>query len=166
MMVDFHKELSDRSVIHRYFSPVPLRTRTSHERLISKCSIDYYNEMALVAEHLDCTGKAGIAGVARMIREDTGNRAEVAFLVADRFQRRGLGRFLVDRTIEIAKKAGLASIEGILLFENAEMRKLFQSVGFKFGEPELSVYSAKLMLNRDGPRHVDLGFELVLRDSG
>ena len=26
--------------------------------------------------------------------------------------------------------------------------------------------AAKLMLTRDGPRHVDLGFELVLRDSG
>lgn len=26
--------------------------------------------------------------------------------------------------------------------------------------------AAKLMLTRDGPRRVDLGFELVLRDSG
>jgi LacI family gluconate utilization system Gnt-I transcriptional repressor len=26
--------------------------------------------------------------------------------------------------------------------------------------------AAKLMLTRTGPRHVDLGFELVLRDSG
>jgi LacI family gluconate utilization system Gnt-I transcriptional repressor len=26
--------------------------------------------------------------------------------------------------------------------------------------------AAKLILTRDGPRHVDLGFELVLRDSG
>jgi LacI family gluconate utilization system Gnt-I transcriptional repressor len=26
--------------------------------------------------------------------------------------------------------------------------------------------AAKLMLTRNGPRHVDLGFELVLRDSG
>jgi LacI family gluconate utilization system Gnt-I transcriptional repressor len=26
--------------------------------------------------------------------------------------------------------------------------------------------AAKLMLTRDGPRHVDLGFELVLRDTG
>ncbi len=26
--------------------------------------------------------------------------------------------------------------------------------------------AAKLMLTRTGPRHIDLGFELVLRDSG
>ena len=150
MVVEFHRNLSERSVYYRYFSPLTLRVRTSHERLIGNCFIDYEREMALVAERVDADGKPMIAGIARMIREDNGITAEVAFIVVDRFQRKGLGGYLMDRTIEIARKEGLSSLQGVLLFENLEMRKLFESRGFKFGEPEYGVWSAKLELNQRG----------------
>lgn len=146
MIVDFHHHLSERSVYYRFFSPLELTFRTSHERLITKCFIDYDREMALVAEHTTAEGKPEILGIARMIREHTGNSAEVAFIVADKFQRKGLGRFLMNRTIEIARNEGLASLHGVLLFDNAEMRKLFEKVGFKFEEPESAVSSARLEL--------------------
>ena len=81
-----------------------------------------------------------------MIREHTGNSAEVAFVVADHFQRKGLGRYLMQKTIEIARQEGLSSIHGVLLFENSEMRKVFENVGFKFHEPEAGVSSAQLRL--------------------
>ena len=50
MMVDFHKELSERSVYLRYFQPLKFSQRTAHERLTRICFIDYNREMALVAE--------------------------------------------------------------------------------------------------------------------
>jgi acetyltransferase len=146
MIVKFHKQLSERSVYYRYFSPLELSFRTSHERLITKCFIDYDREMALVAEHKDADGNSEILGIARLIRDHTGNSAEVAFVVADKFQRKGLGRFLMEKTIEIARNEGLSSIHGVLLFDNSEMRKLFESVGFKFGEAESNVSSARLTL--------------------
>jgi acetyltransferase len=146
MIVAFHRHLSERSVYYRYFSPLELSFRTSHERLITKCFVDYDREMALVAEHTDSDGRSEILGIARMIREHTGNSAEVAFVVADKFQRKGLGRYLMDQMIEIARKEGLSSIYGVLLFDNAEMRKLFEKVGFKFGEADSGVSSARLKL--------------------
>jgi len=146
MIVEFHRHLSERSVYYRYFSPLELSFRTSHERLITKCFIDYDREIALVAEHIGKDGKAVIVGVARMIREHTGNSAEVAYIVADNFQRKGLGTCLMQKTIEIAKQEGLSSIHGVLLFENSEMRSLFERVGFKFDEPESGVSSARLTL--------------------
>ena len=146
MIVKFHKQLSERSVYYRYFSPLELSFRTSHERLITKCFIDYDREMALVAEHTGSNGNSEIVGVARMIREHTGNAAEVAFVVADNFQRRGLGHYLMERTIEIARKEGLSSIHGVLLSQNAEMRKLFETVGFKFADGLTEVSSAELRL--------------------
>jgi len=146
MIVDFHHHLSERSVYYRFFSPLELSFRTSHERLITKCFIDYDREMALVAEHAGGDGKPQILGIARMIREHTGNSAEVAFIVADKFQRKGLGRYLMERTIEIARKEGLSSLHGVLLFDNSDMRKLFEKVGFKFEEPESAVSSARLVL--------------------
>ena len=146
MIVDFHHHLSERSVYYRFFSPLELTFRTSHERLITKCFIDYDREMALVAEHIGTNGKPEILGIARMIREHTGNTAEVAFIVADKVQRKGLGRYLMDRTIEIARREGLSSLHGVLLFDNSEMRKLFEKVGFRFEEPEAAVSSARLEL--------------------
>ena len=146
MMVKFHRQLSERSVYYRYFSPLKLSLRTSHERLITKCFIDYDREMALVAEHTDANGEAEISGIARMIREHTGNSAEVAFIVADKFQRQGLGTYLMEKTIEIARKEGLSSLRGVLLPQNAEMRRLFERVGFKFAEAVSDVSSAELEL--------------------
>jgi acetyltransferase len=146
MVVAFHHHLSECSVYYRYFSPLELSFRVSHDRLITKCFIDYDREMALVAEYTGTDGRLGIVGIARMIREHTGNGAEVAFVVADNYQRKGLGRYLMDKTIEIARKEGLSELHGVLLFENAEMRKLFEHVGFQFGEPESGVSSARLVL--------------------
>jgi acetyltransferase len=146
MIVRFHKQLSERSVYYRYFSPLELSFRTSHERLITICFIDYDREMALVAEHTDADGGSEILGIARLIREHTGNSAEVAFIVADKFQHKGLGLYLMERTIEIARKEGLSSIHGVLLFDNAEMRKLFKDVGFKFDESVSGVSSARLSI--------------------
>ena len=146
MMVEFHRHLSERSVYYRYFSPLELSFRTSHQRLITKCFIDYDREIALAAEHIGGNGKSEIVGIARMIREHTGNSAEVAFIVADNFQRKGLGSYLMRSTIEIARQEGLSSLHGVLLFENSEMRKVFEKVGFRFGEPEAGVSSARLTL--------------------
>ena len=146
MMVDFHRHLSERSVYYRFFSPLELSFRTSHDRLITKCFIDYDREIALVAEHIAKDGKVVIVGVARIIREHTGNSAEVAYIVADNFQRKGLGTYLMQKTIEVARQEGLSNIHGVLLYENSEMRRLFERVGFKFGEPEAGVWSARLTL--------------------
>lgn len=146
MMVNFHKLLSERSVYYRYFSPLELSFRTSHERLITKCFIDYDREMALVAEHRDNQGSPEIVAIARMIREHTGNSAEVAFIVADKFQRQGLGRFLMEKTIDIARNEGLSSIHGVLLSDNADMRKIFEQVGFRFSDGMSEVASAELTL--------------------
>ena len=50
-MVKFHESLSERTVYLRYFDPLKLSVRTSHERLARICFIDYAREIILVAEH-------------------------------------------------------------------------------------------------------------------
>ena len=51
-MVDFHHQLSETSVYMRFFLPLKLDFRVSHERLFTKCFIDYDREIGLVAEYL------------------------------------------------------------------------------------------------------------------
>jgi acetyltransferase len=142
MMVEFHHQLSEQSVYFRYFAPLKLESRISHTRLITKCFIDYDRELALVAEHIDKDGARHIAGVARMIRNHSGNDAEVAFIVADQYQNRGLGSYLLDCIVDIARKEGISRLEGTLLAENLNMRDLFVKAGFHVGVPQERVITA------------------------
>src|SRR5579864_4036762 len=143
LVVEFHQQLSDRSVYFRYFHPLKLDVRVAHQRLITKCFIDYDREMALVAEQ-DEGGKRQIAGIARMVRNHSDSGAEVAFIVADKFQKRGLGSYLLERLIAVARREGVTYLEGAMLAENYNMKDIFSHAGFRFGSPEEGTVSATL----------------------
>lgn len=148
MVVEFHHQLSDRSVYFRYFHPLKLDTRVAHERLITKCFIDYDREMALVAEHDaehdDERGAHHIAGIARMVRNHSDQGAEVAFLVADKYQHRGLGSHLLGSLMTVAQREGVTYLEGAMLSENYNMKDIFSRAGFRFGLPEDGTIAARL----------------------
>lgn len=146
LLVELHQQLSDSSVYSRYFLPLKLDVRISHERLLNKCCIDYDREIALVAEYTDGDGRRHVAGIARMIRRHAENIAEVAFLVVDKFQNRGLGTYLLERTIEVARSEGVGVLEAATLSENFNMKEIFVRAGFRFTPPESGVVSARLEL--------------------
>jgi acetyltransferase len=147
LMVDFHHQLSETSVYMRFFLPLKLDFRTSHERLFTKCFIDYDREIAIVAEYTDEEGKRRMAGVARLIRKHSDNSAEVAFLIADKFQNRGLGTHLLERMIEIARQERISALEGATLSDNYNMKDMFGRAGFRFSPPEDGVVTAILHLD-------------------
>jgi acetyltransferase len=145
LMVDFHHQLSETSIYMRFFSALKLDVRVTHERLMTKCFIDYDREMALVAEYTDDKGRH-LAGIARMVRNHSGNGAEVAFLVADKFQNRGLGTYLLERTMYVARKEGVGSLEAATLSENFNMKDMFVKAGFRFSPPDNGVITASMEL--------------------
>lgn len=145
LVVEFHHELSDQSVYLRYFHPVKLDVRVAHERLIQKCFIDYDRELALVAEHSD-GGVRHIAGIARMVRNHSDQGAELAFIVADKYQNRGLGSHLLGCLIAVARREGVAYVEGAMLAENYNMKDMFSRAGFRFGVPSDGTIEARLNL--------------------
>src|SRR5215510_3598511 len=144
LVVEFHHQLSDQSVYFRYFHPIKLDVRVAHERLITKCFIDYDRELALVAEHADEHGARHIAGIARMVRNHSDQGAEVAFIVADQYQHRGLGSHLLQCLIAVARCEGVAYLEGAMLAENYNMKDIFSRAGFHFGPPLEGTISATL----------------------
>jgi acetyltransferase len=146
LLVQFHHELSDRSVYMRYFHPVKLDMRVSHQRLITKCFIDYDHELALVAEYTAEDGTRQIAGIARLVRGRSGDHAEVAFVVVDKFQNRGLGSRLLERMIAVARIEGIKKLEGEVLSDNYNMRDMFTRQGFHFEEPDSGTVAAWLEL--------------------
>ena len=111
-MVKFHETLSERSVYLRYFHLMNLEQRITHERLTRICFIDYDREMALVAERRNPeTGESEILGVGRLTKIHGTREAEVAVLVSDNWQGRGLGKELLSRLLVVgggreARQAG------------------------------------------------------------
>ena len=132
LMVKFHQNLSDRSVYLRYFYPINLEKRISHERLARICFIDYDREMVLVAERTDeKSGEKEIIAVGRLNKLRGVNDAEYAVTIDDRFQKMGLGTTILQTLVEIAKQEGLDRVVADILPENTGMQKVGEKVGFK-----------------------------------
>ena len=130
-MVQFHGTLSERSVYYRYFHLINLEQRTAHERLIRNCFIDYDREMALVAERRKTsTGETEILGVGRMSKVFGTNEAEIAVIVSDAWQGRGLGKELVARLVSVGADEKLDRLIADILPENTEIQRVCEKLGF------------------------------------
>jgi RimJ/RimL family protein N-acetyltransferase len=55
--------------------------------------------------------------------------AEIAFLVEDRWQGRGIGTAMARMIMQEARDLGFAEVRASLLFDNARMRRLLTSLG-------------------------------------
>jgi acetyltransferase len=133
LMARFHATLSDRTVYLRYFASLSLSARVAHERLLRICFGDYDREMVLVAERRDSqTGKLTIIAVGRLSKlRGHKNEAEVAVLVADAFQNRGLGLELLRRVISVARDENLSSVSSEMLRDNLSMQVISKKMGFQ-----------------------------------
>ncbi len=135
LMVKFHETLSDRTVYLRYFASLSLSSRTAHERLARICVSDYEHEMVLVAEYAEYrdrqTGELHILGVGRFSKLRADREAEIAVVVSDPYQHRGLGTELLRRLIHIARERKLCRIVAEMLRDNLAMQVIFRNLGFR-----------------------------------
>ncbi|WP_018656580.1 GNAT family N-acetyltransferase [Actinomadura flavalba] len=104
----------------RYFSAKPYPPRRVVERFC-----DPWHGLTLVAEGPD----GSLLGMAHLIHVLDPGVAELAFLVEDDWQGRGLGSALVRLLVELARDRGLAELRATTLSENARMRRLLTRMG-------------------------------------
>ena len=90
--------------------------------------VDFKNHVAIVAV-ADEGGRQTIAGGGRYIVFEAG-RAEMAFVVIDAWQGRGIGSLLLRHLTKIANASGLDELTAEVLPENTAMRKVFEKFGF------------------------------------
>jgi acetyltransferase len=132
LMAKFHETLSDRTVYLRYFSSLSLKRRVSHERLLRICFGDYDREIVMVAERADpVTKEHEIVGVGRMNRLRDKDQAEVAVLVSDHYQNRGLGNELLRRVVQIAKAEKISQVSAEMMPDNVAMQRIVKHLGFR-----------------------------------
>ena len=130
-IVRFHETLSERSVYLRYFHLMNLEQRTTHERLTRICFIDYDREMALVAERRNPeTGESEILAVSRLMKIHGTKDGEVAVLVSDKWQGKGLGKELLARSLLVAAGEKLARVTADILPDNRDVMRICEKLGF------------------------------------
>ena len=134
-LVHFHKTLSERSVRFRYWSPMKLDDRISHDRLVRICFNDYDRELALVALDPNESTTPSIIAVARLSKTHGLPEAELAVIVTDAWQRKGLGAVLVKQLMQFAKTEGIEKMRARILAENEGMHRLLNKSGFQFSTP-------------------------------
>jgi acetyltransferase len=91
--------------------------------------IDYDKEMALVAITKENDRDIAI-GVGRYVILPDGLTCEFALVIADSWQKRGIGFKLVSNLVDIARSSGLKTMEAEVLAENSRMLSLAKGLGF------------------------------------
>ena len=76
-----------------------------------------------------------VAAVVRLSRVHATDAMELSLVVADAWQRRGIGRELVVSAITVARAEGASEIVARLSPENRPMRSLLVEAGFSFAGP-------------------------------
>jgi GNAT superfamily N-acetyltransferase len=117
---EMHERCSLETRRMRYFSAKPY---------LPQRAIDLFCEPAhgltLVAEGPD----GSLLGLAHLIHVVDPGVAELAFLVEDAWQGRGLGRALAESLLVVGRERGLVELRATALSENVPMRRLFTSLG-------------------------------------
>jgi acyl-CoA synthetase (NDP forming)/GNAT superfamily N-acetyltransferase len=117
-----HGRLSERTRYLRYFGAYPRIPDKDLHRFIH---VDHTDRVALVAE----LGTALIA-VARYERIEETADAEVAFVVEDAHQGRGLGSVLLEHLAAAARERRLRRFVADVLAENPRMVRIFLDAGY------------------------------------
>ncbi len=126
LLKDFFYSLSNDSMYRRFIST---RVDMHHERLQPFVVIDYTKEMVILAV-LKHEETELIVGMAQYLIDETKHIAEVAFVVRDDYQGKGIGATLLSYVTYLARKSGLLGFTAAVLMENRQMLQLFEKMGF------------------------------------
>jgi len=160
LWLEMFQNFSEESIRYRFFEIIK---DTPHEVRIRYTNIDYDRELGIVPV-LQEKGKEKILGVVRLIEEPDGKRGEIAFIVADPWQRLGLGSKMLDYMIEICIERGLDEIYGIMLPDNFRAQELMKKMGFTLKRTKDNLVAATLDLHSERQWRKPREFNLLLKD--
>jgi len=143
-LVEGLERLSPESRYRRFLRPVK---QLSERELRYLTEIDHINHFAWAAGYRDDEGEEHGVGVARYVRDlDDPCAAELAVVVADDFQGRGIGTLLIDALVEVAADHDIRRITGFMFAENDPMIRIFTRLGAATSPDSPGVLTASLTL--------------------
>ncbi len=118
--------LSGRSVRTRYMT----HTMTfPHKDVQQLTNVDYQQNLAIVGVVPRVSGEE-IVAIAQYFLDPKTQSAEVAFIVQDEWQQKGMGTFLLDYVTQIAKQRGVKRFYAEVLPSNKPMLAIFHNSGY------------------------------------
>jgi acyl-CoA hydrolase/GNAT superfamily N-acetyltransferase len=119
---NFFYSLQEKTIYFRFFYKI----RNFTHEVVQKqwASLDYRQNLSIVG----LTQKGGhkeIIAIGSYAKEDE-HRAEVAFVVREDYQGKGIGSFLLELLEKIARQNGFSSFSATVLRENSSMLRVFK----------------------------------------
>ena len=128
-IVEFHSRLSERTRYLRYFGAYPHIPPRDLERFTV---VDHHARVALVVLLGDEVIAVGCyEGTYGPDGTEIVGPAEVAFVVRDDHQSRGLGSILLEHLAAAARERGVRRFEAEVLAQNTQMVRVFRDAGFQ-----------------------------------
>ncbi len=122
LMVDFYGRVSDESKYFRFFSPMPTLSDKDVERFTH---VDHHDRVAFVVE---LGGLMIAVGRYDVVRD---GEAEVAFLVEDKHQGRGIAQLLLEHLAQAGRERGVERFVAEVLPDNQKMIGTFRDAGYR-----------------------------------
>jgi len=122
-LVDLYGRLSEHTAYQRFFT---LMRRLPPSWFHFFANVDYRNRLALVAER-DTAAGPELVGVGRYEPTEEEGTAEVALVVQDGWQGRGLGSLLMEDVLSAGQARGIRRFRAYVLADNERMLRLLRT---------------------------------------
>ncbi|MEV5124986.1 GNAT family N-acetyltransferase [Streptomyces decoyicus] len=130
-LVSFYEQVSDESKYYRFFAPYPRLSDRDVHRFTHHDYVDRVGLAALVGGEFIATvryDRINDQGLPAKNPED--DQAEVAFLVQDAHQGRGVASALLEHIAAVARERGIRRFAAEVLPANSKMIKVFTDAGY------------------------------------
>ncbi|MGA8986441.1 GNAT family N-acetyltransferase [Aeromicrobium sp.] len=121
-LVEFYARVSEESKYFRFFAPYPTLSDKDVTRFTT---VDHDRRVAFVV-----TLHSAIIGIGRYDAV-TDDEAEVAFLVEDAQQGRGVGQLLLEHLAQAGRERGIRTFVADVLPSNSRMQQIFREMGYQ-----------------------------------
>ncbi len=125
-LVEFYSNVSEQSKYFRFFAPMPQLSDRDVQRFTN---VDYRDRVAFVmtvAQKIIAVGRYDVID-----HEGAKSRAEVAFLVQDSHQGRGIGQLLLEHLAQAGRERGVGRFVAEVLPDNRRMMQVFREQGYQ-----------------------------------
>jgi acyl-CoA hydrolase len=142
-------ELPEQDIYTRFFHSLK---SFSHKVAMPLAAIDYNDRMAIAAVigKAEPESREEIVAIGRYINDPNTRYAEVAFTTHQDWQDRGIGTFLLQYLIRIAKEKNIAGFTADVLSRNKPMMQVFAKSGYPMTTHlDTGVYELKINFNSE-----------------
>jgi len=129
-LVSFYEQVSDESKYYRFFAPYPRLSAKDVHRFTHHDFVDRVGLAATVGGEFIATVRYDRIGADGMAASAPADEAEVAFLVQDAHQGRGVASALLEHIAAVARERGILHFTAEVLPDNRKMVKVFTDAGY------------------------------------